>query len=70
MSDFIFVIPTTWTQISQEMIDQIGAIQIDNWIKMADFTSLGNALGEVGGPGQINEAIFFNAEILAVKTPE
>lgn len=67
MSGFLFIIPEGWTQISQEMIDQIGAIQIDNWVKMADYYSLGQALREIGGPESISEAVFFNAEILAVR---
>jgi hypothetical protein len=67
MSGFLFIIPSGWTQISQEMIDQIGAIQIDNWVKMGDFYSLGQALREIGGPESISEAVFFNAEILAVR---
>lgn len=67
MSNFLFVIPEGWTQISQEMIDQIGAIQIDNWVKMADYYSVGQALREIGGPESISEAVFFNSEILAVR---
>ena len=50
MSNFIFIIPDDWTPISQELIDTIGAVQIDNWVKMADFYSLGAALREAGGP--------------------
>lgn len=67
MSQFIFIIPEGWTRISQEIIDLLGAIQIDNWVKMADYYSLGQALREVGGPESISEAVFFNAEVLAVK---
>ncbi len=67
MSEFVFIIPTGWTQISQEIIDQIGAIQIDNWVKMADYFTLGTALREAGGPESISEAVFFNSEILAVR---
>ncbi len=67
MSNFLFIIPEGWTQISQELIDQIGAIQIDNWVKMSDYYSLGQALREAGGPESISEAVFFNAEILAVR---
>lgn len=67
MSNFIFIIPEGWTQISQELIDAIGAIQIDNWVKMADYYSLGQSLRENGGPEYISEAVFFNAEILAVR---
>lgn len=67
MSNFIFIIPDGWLTIPQEMIDQIGAIQIDNWVKMADYYSLGQALREIGGPESISEAVFFNAEILAVR---
>jgi len=66
MSNFIFIIPDDWTPISQELIDTIGAVQIDNWVKMADFYSLGAALREAGGPEYIRDAVFFNAEILAV----
>lgn len=67
MSDFLFVVPSGWNQISQEMIDQIGAIQIDNWVKAGDTYSLGTALREAGGPESISEAVFFNSEILAVR---
>ncbi len=67
MGSFLFIIPEGWTQISQELIDTIGAIQIDNWVKMADYYSLGQALREAGGPESISEAVFFNAEILAVR---
>lgn len=66
MSNFIFVIPDDWTPISQEVIDTIGAGQIDNWVKMGDFYSLGVALREAGGPEYIRDAVFFNTEILAV----
>ena len=67
MGSFLFIIPEGWTQIPQELIDTIGAIQIDNWVKMADYYSLGQALREAGGPESISEAVFFNAEILAVR---
>lgn len=67
MSDFLFVIPEGWTQIPQEIIDQIGAIQIDGWVKSADYGSLCIALREAGGPESISEAVFFNSEILAVR---
>lgn len=67
MSNFLFIIPDGWTQISQEIIEQIGVIQIDNWVKMSDYYSLGQALREAGGPESISEAVFFNAEILAVR---
>ncbi len=67
MSNFLFIIPDGWTQISQEIIEQIGVIQIDNWVKMSDYYPLGQALREAGGPESISEAVFFNAEILAVR---
>jgi hypothetical protein len=67
MSSFIFVIPEGWTQISQTMIDQIGANTIVGWVNMADYYSLGQALREIGGPESISEAVFFNSEILAVR---
>ena len=50
MGCFLFIIPEGWTKISQELIDTIGAIQIDNWVKMADYYSLGQVLREAGGP--------------------
>lgn len=67
MSEFVFIIPAGWTRISQDMIDLIGATLIDAWVKSGDYYSLGTALRENGGPESINEAVFFNAEILAVK---
>lgn len=67
MSDFIFIVPEGWTQISQEMIDQIGANQILGWVQSSDYGTLGVALREIGGPESISEAVFFNSEILAVR---
>ena len=67
MSEFLFVVPQGWTQISQEMIELVGANTIDEWVKRGDTYSLGTALREVGGPESISEAVFFNCEILAVK---
>ena len=67
MSEFLFVVPAGWTQISQEMIDQIGANKILGWVQMGDYYTLGQALREIGGPESISEAVFFNSEILAVR---
>ena len=67
MSEFVFVVPAGWTQISQEMIDQIGANQILSWVQMSAYGVLGEALREIGGPESISEAVFFNSEILAVR---
>jgi hypothetical protein len=67
MSDFLFVIPPGWTQISQAMIDQIGANQILGWVQTNDYGTLGQALRDLGGPESISEAVFFNSEILAVR---
>lgn len=55
------------SQGSLTILDGHTAIQIDNWVKMADYYSLGQALREAGGPESISEAVFFNAEILAVR---
>ena len=67
MSDFLFIVPEGWTRIPQEMVDQIGAIGIDGWVKASDYGTLGAALREIGGPESISEAVFFNSEILAVR---
>jgi hypothetical protein len=67
MSEFVFVVPTGWTQISQEMIDLLGANVILGWIQTNDISTLGQALREAGGPESISEAVFFNSEILAVR---
>jgi hypothetical protein len=67
MGDFQFVIPEGWTQIPKEMVDQIGAIVIDGWVRTSDYGTLGAALREIGGPESISEAVFFNSEILAVR---
>jgi hypothetical protein len=67
MSGFLFVIPQGWTQIPQEIIDQIGANQILGWVQTSDYSTLGQALREAGGPESISEAVFFNSEILAVR---
>jgi hypothetical protein len=68
MSEFLFVIPTGWTQISQEMIDAVGGVNVvGGWVQTSDFHTLGQALREAGGPESISEAVFFNSEILAVR---
>jgi hypothetical protein len=67
MSNLLLIVPEGWTRISQELIDLIGANQIDMWVKMADFYTLGQALREAGGPEYISEAVFFNSEILVVR---
>lgn len=67
MSEFLFVVPQGWIQISQDMIDQIGASLIADWVARADYYTLGTALREIGGPESISEAVFFNSEILAVR---
>jgi hypothetical protein len=67
MSDFLFIVPAGWTQISQDIIDQIGANQILGWVQTSDYGTLGIALREAGGPESISEAVFFNSEILAVR---
>jgi hypothetical protein len=67
MSEFLFIVPPGWTQISQEMIDTIGANVILGWVQTSDYHTLGQALREIGGPESISEAVFFNSEILAVR---
>lgn len=67
MSEFVFIVPPDWVQISQEMIDLIGANIIRDWVDRGDFYSLGQAMRENGYPDSISEAIFFNSEILAVR---
>lgn len=67
MSDFLFVVPSGWTQISPEMIERIGANMIDGWVKSSDLSTLATALREAGGPESVSEAVFFNSEILAVR---
>ena len=67
MSEFLFIIPAGWTKISQEMIDQIGANLILDWVQSSQYGVLGQALREIGGPESITEAVFFNSEVLAVR---
>jgi hypothetical protein len=67
MSEFLFIIPSGWTRISQEMIDLIGMSNIEIWMRTNDYHTLGQALRENGGPESISEAVFFNGEILAVR---
>lgn len=67
MSNFIFIIPPDWVQVTQEVIDAIGTNLIVGWITVNDFYSLSQALETNGGPSGVSEAIFFNSEILAVR---
>jgi len=67
MSDLMLIIPDGWTRISQEVIDQIGTNIIVNWINTNDYYTLGQTLREYGYEGNVNEVVFFNSEILAVR---
>lgn len=67
MSDFLFVVPQGWTQISQEMVDQIGVSEITNFMATSNYHGLGEAIRALGGVESISDAVFFNSEILAVR---
>jgi hypothetical protein len=49
------------------VIDQIGTNIIVNWINTNDYYTLGQTLREYGYEGNVNEVVFFNSEILAVR---
>ena len=69
MSDFLFVIPEGWVQISEYTISQIGS-SVTDWINMHDYTSLTDALiaqEAIPVGTTVAEAVYFNGEILAVK---
>jgi hypothetical protein len=69
MSDFLFIIPSGWVQISEETISLIGS-RIGDWINMQNMTELSDELKVYGAiPQDMNvaEAKFFNGEVLAVK---
>jgi hypothetical protein len=69
MSEFVFVIPEGWTQISEEVISQIGS-PIGDWINIGDMLSLTEALRTYNAfPADIvvTEARFFNGEVLVVR---
>lgn len=68
MSEFMFIIPSDWTRISQELIDAVGGTSVvAGWVNTSDIVTLRNALREAGGPEYISEAAFFDGEILVVR---
>ena len=69
MSDFVFIIPAGWLQISEYVISQIGS-PIGDWINMQDMTSLTDALlayEAIPVGTTVAAAKFFDGEVLAVK---
>lgn len=69
MSDFLFILPVGWLQISEEVISQIGS-PVGDWVNMQDMTSLTDALKlhmAIPEVSTVAEAKFFNGEVLAVK---
>ena len=69
MSEFVFVIPAGWTQISSEIISQIGS-PIGDWLTIGDMLSLTEALRSYDAFPQdivVTEARFFNGEVLVVR---
>lgn len=69
MSEFIFIIPEGWTQISPETVGLIGS-PIGEWININDMNSLTEALvtyNEIAQDMRVWEAKFFNGEVLAVR---
>lgn len=63
----MFIIPEGWVQISQEVIDAVGAINIDGLINNGMFGELQQQLFPYTGFEYINDAKFFNTEVLVVK---
>ena len=69
MSEFLFVIPSDWTIISNEVVDLVTASSINSWISVNNMTLLSDALREAGVvPNGMNvtDAKYFNGEVLAV----
>lgn len=67
MSEFMFIIPEGWTQISQDVIDSVGATHIDDLINSGMLGELQQQLFQYTGIEYINDAKFFNTEVLVVK---
>lgn len=69
MSEFIFIVPSDWTAISAEVVDRVGANQVNYWINLPNLGLLDDALRAEGAvPEGMNvvDAKYFNAEVLTV----
>lgn len=69
MSEFLFVIPAGWTQISSIAVSEVGSV-IGDWLAVNDLNALTEALrvrGDIPSDAIIVEARFFNGEVLAVR---
>lgn len=69
MSEFIFVIPSGWQQVSAYAIGEIGS-RIGDFLTANDLTGLSDALkeyNEIGTDAILVEARFFNGEVLAIR---
>lgn len=69
MSEFIFIVPSDWTPISNVVVDLVGASQVNLWIALPNMTSLNEALqaqGVVPEGMNVVDAKYFNGEVLTV----
>ena len=69
MSEFLFILPGGWTQMSAECVGEIGSI-IGDWLAVNDLASLSDALkarGDIAEDAVLVEARLFNGEVLAVR---
>lgn len=69
MSDFVFIIPQGWQQVSAEVIGNIGSI-LGDWLTINDYTSLTDSLreyGEIPMDKTVAAAHLFNGEVLAIQ---
>jgi hypothetical protein len=67
VSDFLFILPSGWTQMSAECV---GGSIIGDWLAANDLTSLSDALkarGDIAEDSVLVEARLFNGEVLAVR---
>lgn len=70
MSDFIFVIPEGWMQVSDEVVNNVGAASMAGLASSGMFSGLTDVLREQGAIGpedNIYDAKMFNNEILVIK---
>ena len=69
MSEFLFIIPSDWTIVSNEVVDLVSASSILLWISLPNMALLDEALRAAGVvPDGMNvvDAKYFNGEVLAV----
>lgn len=72
MSEFLFIIPSGWTQLPIGIIDLIpsGISAVQGWVDQGNATELTNALrdaGQLPANQYIIEAKLFNGDMLVVR---